>query len=132
MRQIVYISTAASDVGPAALREILAASQANNRRDDITGLLYSDGKRFLQAIEGDEPQVTRTLERIRDDRRHRAIVILSDQDIAERAFGRWAMAERRPGEGAEAFLAQVSALVAGASPNIRATFEGLAGMRNAA
>lgn len=132
MRQIVYISTAASDVGPAGLREILAASQANNRRDGITGLLYSDGKRFLQAIEGDEPHLSRTLERIRDDRRHRAIVILSDRVIAKPEFGSWSMAERRPGEGAEAFLAQVSALVAGASPNIRATFEGLASVRNAA
>lgn len=132
MRQIVYISTAAGDVAPADLREILAASQVNNRRDGITGLLYSDGRRFLQAIEGEEPHLTRTLERIREDRRHRAIVILSDRAIDHCEFGSWAMAQREPGDGAEAFLAQVSSLVAGASPNVRATFEGLASVRTAA
>ena len=132
MRQIVYISTAASDVGPSDLREILATSQANNRRDGITGLLYSDGKRFLQAIEGADPQLTRRLHRIREDRRHRAIVILSDRAIEQREFGSWAMADRQPGGEAEAFLAQVSSLVAGASPNVRATFESLASVRTRA
>ena len=114
------------------MRNILAASQANNRRDEITGLLYSDGKRFLQAIEGADPQLTRTLDRIRADRRHRAIVILSDRATEQRAFGRWAMAQRAPGDGAEAFLAQISSLGAGASPTVRATFEGLASVRTAA
>jgi hypothetical protein len=132
MRQIVYISTAASDVGAADLRDILSVSQVNNRRDGITGLLYSDGKRFLQAIEGEDVSIARTLARIGVDCRHRAIVILSDKPIDERGFGSWAMAERRPGEGAQAFLAQVSGLVAGAPPSIRATFEGLASVRNAA
>ncbi|MBC9033840.1 BLUF domain-containing protein [Sphingomonas sp. JC676] len=132
MRQIVYISTAAGDVGPAALTGILAASRANNRRDGITGLLYSDGKRFLQAIEGEEPDLTRTLDRIRADCRHRAIVILSNRAIEAREFGSWEMAERRPGVEAQAFLTQVSTLVAGASANVRATFEGLANVRTAA
>ncbi|MEP9360061.1 BLUF domain-containing protein [Sphingomonas sp. KR3-1] len=132
MRQIVYISTATGEVGTAALREILAASKANNRRDGITGLLFFDGKRFLQAIEGEDPQLATTLDRIREDRRHRAIVILSDRSIEQREFGSWAMAERQAGDEAEAFLAQVSSLVAGASPNVRATFEGLASVRTTA
>ncbi|MBC9033913.1 BLUF domain-containing protein [Sphingomonas sp. JC676] len=132
MRQIVYISTAASDVSAADLHEILVTSQINNRRDGITGLLYSDGKRFLQAIEGHEPQITQTLERIREDGRHRAIVILSNRQIDEREFGSWAMAERCAGDGADAFLSQVSVLVAGASPPVRGTFEGLVRVRTAA
>ena len=128
MRQIVYISTAIG-MDEAQAAGILGASQANNRRDDITGLLYFDGKRFLQAIEGEEPHLTRTLERIRADARHRAIVVLSDRDVETREFGSWAMASRRPGEDARAFIAQVAALVRNASPDIRATFEGLATAR---
>ncbi len=132
MRQVVYISTASVDLHGSDTSRILGTSQVNNRRDGITGLLYFDGKRFLQAIEGEDPMLSLTLERIRADPRHRAVVILSDRTIDAREFGAWAMAERRPGSDAEPFLAQVSSLAAQASPNIRATFEGLANARRAA
>lgn len=131
MRQIVYISSVAATVTPEDLSEILSVSQANNRRSEVTGLLYFDGKRFLQAIEGDDPQLSETLTRIRADDRHRAMVILSDRPIAQRQFGAWAMAERRPDQDGSAFLSKVSLLVAGASPNVRATFESFIGLRNA-
>ena len=49
LRQLVYISTATpgTAVDPAP---ILTASRRNNARDRITGLLWFDGKRFLQAL----------------------------------------------------------------------------------
>jgi hypothetical protein len=129
MRQLVYISTASAEYRSSDNSQILSASQINNRRDGITGLLYFDGKRFLQAIEGDGPTLGRTFERIRADRRHRAIVILSDRDVTAREFGSWAMASREEDGDAEAFLGQISQLVAEASPSVRATFEGLAATR---
>ncbi|MBU3076336.1 BLUF domain-containing protein [Sphingomonas quercus] len=132
MRQIVYISTASRALAPAEVDRILTVSQANNRRDGITGLLYFDGRRFLQAIEGDGPMLDRVLMRIRADDRHRAVVLLSDRSVASREFGSWAMASRHSHDDAEAFLAQVSRLVATASPNVRGTFEGLAAARRAA
>lgn len=129
MLQIVYISSA---TGAADTAAILAASRRNNARDGITGLLYADGRRFLQALEGEAPAVEAALARIAADPRHRAIVILSSREIEHREFGSWAMAERVEGVDADDFVARVEALVADAAPAVRATFDGMARLRRAA
>lgn len=132
MRQVIYISTATAQSNAADPAAILAVSQRNNSRDGLTGLLYSDGKRFLQALEGEGEALGRALARIEKDPRHRAIVILSDRDVATREFGEWSMAHRAPGIDAERFLQRVGDLVASASPQVRATFTGFAEVRRAA
>jgi hypothetical protein len=129
MLQIVYISTATGAVDTAA---ILATSRRNNTRDGLTGLLYTNGKRFLQVLEGDPANVERALARIDADPRHRAMVVLSSRDVTAREFGAWAMAERVAGDDADAFVAHVRALVAQASPSVRATFDGFVQLHRAA
>ncbi|MFD1789037.1 BLUF domain-containing protein [Sphingomonas floccifaciens] len=132
MRQILYISTASNMVDASTADAILAVSQRNNSADDVTGLLYFDGKRFLQALEGEAAAVSRALARIEGDPRHRAIVILSDRIVEEREFGAWSMAYRAPGTDADRFVERVSTMVAGASANVRATFTSFAETRRAA
>lgn len=131
MLQLVYVSsvTPGSPADPAA---ILSVSRTNNRRDGITGLLYSDNARFLQALEGPADKVEAAIERIRCDLRHRAIVILSRREIVAREFGDWEMAHYLPGTDAERFIDRVSDLAAGAAPDVRATFEGFVKLRRAA
>jgi hypothetical protein len=132
MRQVIYVSTACSSAYAIDPSDILEVSARNNRRDGITGLLYSDSKRFLQALEGDEAKVAAALARIEKDPRHRAVVVLSDRMVSEREFGEWSMAHRAAGSDAEAFVRQVAERVATASPSVRATFEGFAELRRAA
>ncbi len=131
MLQLVYIS---SPVGLSAgdIAGILAASRRNNARAGITGLLYADGTRFLQALEGPEDAVEETFARIKRDPRHRALVSLSRKNVEHREFGNWEMAERRPGSEADAFLAKIDNLTRDASPSVRGTFSGLAAVRRAA
>ena len=131
MLQLIYVSSASPGT-PADPANILTVSDTNNRRDGLTGLLYADGRRFLQVLEGEPDRVARTFDRIQADPRHRAIVVLSRREIDEREFGNWSMARIAPGEAAEAFIARVSTLVAEASPDVRATFEGFAEVRHAA
>jgi hypothetical protein len=127
--QLVYISSAVGtiDVGP-----VLAVSRRNNGRDSITGLLYADGKRFLQALEGPADKVEEAFRRIQEDKRHRAMVVLSRRIVADREFGMWEMAARTPDQDGEAFLSRIDQLIARVDPNIRATFEGFARVRRAA
>lgn len=132
MRQVLYISTANGAIAPTEADAILATSRRNNGGDGITGLLYFDGKRFLQALEGDTLAVDRALARIERDPRHRAIVVLSDREIATPEFGTWSMAYRAPGSDADGFIARVRDLVADASATVRATFTGFAETRRAA
>lgn len=129
MLQIVYISTATGAIDTAT---ILATSRRNNARDGLTGLLYTNGKRFLQVLEGEPANVERALARIDADPRHRAMVVLSSRDVTAREFGAWAMAERVAGDDADAFVARVRALIAQAAPSVRATFDGFVQLHRAA
>jgi len=129
MLQLVYISSVTRD---ADLASILAVSRINNRRDGITGLLYSDGVRFLQALEGPTLAVETAYARISRDPRHNALVILSRREVTAREFGEWAMAERRVGEEADHFCARVDRLLGGTGRNVRATFDSFIKLRCAA
>jgi hypothetical protein len=132
MLQLVYVSSVSPNAGPVDPVAILAASRTNNHADGITGLLYSDGTRFLQALEGPEEKVTQAFARIQADPRHRAIVVLSRRTIETREFGEWAMAHRTPGSDADMFIAQIGRLTSAAAPEVRGTFEGFAQARRAA
>lgn len=124
MLQLVYISSV-NPSAPCPTQDILTISRRNNARDRITGLLYADSGRFLQALEGPEDAVEAAYARIQQDPRHRAIVMLSRRTIDRRAFGHWEMAHRAPGSDAAAFLSDVQRLIVAASPEVRGTFEGL-------
>jgi hypothetical protein len=126
MLQLVYISTAAKDAecGP-----ILRTSRRNNGRDGITGLLYADGVRFLQALEGPAEAVEAAYARIKGDPRHKAAVVLSKREVETREFGAWEMAERRPSGEGDAFVRSIERLTAGAAPAVRATFDSFAQVR---
>ena len=127
--QLTYISTARKDVGGRDVDQILASSRRNNSVRNITGMLLFDGRRFLQALEGEDDQVAATYERIKSDARHRAIVTLSSKIVTERQFGAWAMAWHRvdPVAGGKTLAETVDALTANVpDANTRELFRGFA------
>lgn len=130
MIQLVYISTARGDTHRQR-GDILLHSRRNNARDSITGLLFDDGVRFLQVLEGPDDAVDAAFHRIRADPRHRAVVTLSRRAVATREFGEWEMASLAPGMEASEVIERLDKLIAGASPNVRATFDSFARMRAA-
>lgn len=133
MKQILYASlNARSDGKPADSQAILEQSRHNNAIDGITGLLWTDGHRFLQIIEGDDEAVDACFARIRADPRHRAIVTIVDRPITTREFGYWAMAQRDRGDVADAHDARVRRLLSGATDEVATPFLDLVSTRNAA
>ncbi|PWW01819.1 FAD-dependent sensor of blue light [Hoeflea marina] len=95
MKQVLYVSGATPEISDADLDAILASSRRNNERDGITGmLLWADGS-FIQILEGEEPALEATLKRIRNDSRHRNIMVLVDHGAPGRAFGDWSMGFKR-------------------------------------
>ena len=132
MRQIIYISTATKQVDDAEVDAILRASRLNNAAAGVSGLLLYNGHRFLQALEGEVAMVDRTYQRIKQDPRHRAVVLLSARDIDTRAFGDWAMAAQRVRSDATgaALAEQVDLLTRDVvDPNARETFRSFARVR---
>ena len=128
MLQIVYISTARQPFTKAELQSVLALSRRKNEAANITGLLISGGRRFLQALEGPEEAVAATFDRIKADPRHFAVVALSMKHVETREFGNWAMGFEPGGAGgAEDLKAIVEALIAPLQDrNLRAQFIGFA------
>ncbi|UVO52067.1 BLUF domain-containing protein [Sphingomonas sp. SUN019] len=132
MRQLLYISSSATRGQPIDVAPIMAQSVRNNRRDRVTGLLYTDGVRFLQVLEGEDADVQRVFDRIRADPRHVAIVVLHNRAVEARQFGDWAMAKRGANDSADAFDARMATMLDGASDAVRGTFLGLVAARRAA
>lgn len=126
MRQLLYISTATSLAPGDEVATILVSSRRNNSRDSLSGLLWTDGTRFLQVLEGEAHQVEAAFERIRRDPRHRAVVVLHDREVECRTFGSWSMALLDDSDG------RISEALVNADPTVRATFEGLVRERRAA
>jgi hypothetical protein len=92
--RLVYVSDVASptwDDLPAVMEDILLASVANNRRDDITGLLICNGVHFAQALEGPQDKVEACFARISADSRNVEPVVRELGWSDGRAFPRWSM-----------------------------------------
>ncbi|MDG2535197.1 BLUF domain-containing protein [Sphingomonas sp. HITSZ_GF] len=131
MLQLLYISSARRNE-VIDLDQLLAQAQRNNARDEITGLLYTDGRRFLQALEGPKTAVEDVFLRIIADPRHHALVLLSRRETTRREFGEWSMARRSFQETQDQFGGRIAALCRDADPSIRGTFAGLVDVRDAA
>lgn len=88
LHRAIYVSDAVGEAATSLLdlAEILGASERNNRRDGLTGVLMRHDGRFLQAIEGRRAEVDRLMDRLRADSRHENIRLLSDQDVPGRLF----------------------------------------------
>lgn len=86
--RITYVSEAMGSLGTSLLSvaQVLGVSEVNNRRDQLTGAMAIDAGRIVQVIEGSRSDVDRLLGRLRTDRRHTNLSILSDRPVATRLF----------------------------------------------
>ena len=91
MIQLVYASIAVKPLDDAELAALRVQSSANNRRDEITGIMIARGERFLQALEGPQTTVENTFLRIVVDPRHHSLALLSRRAIGKREYGEWEM-----------------------------------------
>ena len=94
--QSVYSSVATELMPKSKLYKILVEARINNKLANVTGLLvFVDGK-FLQVIEGDEGVVSKLLDKISKDRRHKNLNVVYKANIEQRTFASWQMAYVSP------------------------------------
>lgn len=91
MRQLIYVSVSRVGTDVRALDRLMVEARVNNSLDGITGLLWTDGKRFAQVIEGDDAAVARLLQKLRLDIRHSSVEVVGDLSRNNREFGDWSM-----------------------------------------
>ena len=71
--------------------DIREQAQSNNQHHHITGfLLFKDGK-FLQYIEGQKAVCEQLFNTIKQDRRHKEIVVLDQGQLEKRYYQQWLM-----------------------------------------
>lgn len=89
--QLTYASRVSRALGPADVKDILAASQRNNAAVGVTGALCLANGIFLQQLEGERDVVNKVYLRILADNRHAEPAILDFSEIASRRFSSWNM-----------------------------------------
>jgi hypothetical protein len=88
----IYCSASAnSNLSPAELEELLATCRSNNAAAGITGMLLYRAGSFFQVLEGDRTAIEALFEKIYIDKRHRRVIKIIVEPIAERAFAAWTM-----------------------------------------
>ncbi|NNM17616.1 MAG: BLUF domain-containing protein [Croceitalea sp.] len=92
MFSLVYRSRATANFGNNKIAEMLNKARVFNSKNGITGcLLYYNGQ-FIQYIEGNHLKVLSLFDKIKTDKRHNNVEILSHGKINSREFKDWSMA----------------------------------------
>lgn len=91
--RLLYASRAARPVSQEVIEDILAKSRARNPVLGVTGILCHGGDIFMQVLEGGRDAVNELYKEIVCDERHRDVVILHYEEIAERRFAGWTMGQ---------------------------------------
>jgi Sensors of blue-light using FAD len=90
--RLLYASRAADTSAP-SVDAILTQARAHNTSCGITGILCYGAGIFLQAIEGGRMAVSELYGHIQRDARHKDVMLLAYEEIAERRFGGWTMGQ---------------------------------------
>lgn len=94
--RLIYISRSSLqaiehvDIEPGIAR-ILTISRINNRKNGLVGVLYFGNGCFFQCLEGPQEKVDALYERLKLDKRHSDLKLLSRQDISSLSFSQWDM-----------------------------------------
>lgn len=91
MIRLLYVSTGLANLDYKDVSAILEAAQKKNATKNITGALAYNGTSFAQVLEGDEAEIDKLMEKIKDDGRHASVIEMMRKPITERAYGDWSM-----------------------------------------
>ena len=89
--RLVYASIAENSVDMTEFKKILETAQKNNAARDLTGMLAFNSKIFLQALEGSRELVNDLYAKLMADPRHRNLLVLKYEEVAERHWNDWSM-----------------------------------------
>ena len=95
LQRAIYVSDAVGTAGNSILSiaQILGVSDANNRRDHLTGVLMFHRGQFMQVVEGARVDVDRLVKRLAADCRHTNLRFLTNAPAEGRRFGGVPMAQ---------------------------------------
>jgi len=100
MERALYISESRIEQANVELSvaDIVASAQIRNLKLGLTGALLFTGVYFAQILEGPPNSIAQLMGSLRDDVRHKKIVIIDQSPIQARRFGDWKMAYHGPSQ----------------------------------
>lgn len=84
-----FVSRSTHELGILGLVNLCVQSYCNNIELGLTGILFFDGQRFGQVLEGPRDTVNERWQVIQRDQRHEALHVIAHKDIARRSFSDW-------------------------------------------
>ena len=108
MSQLVYVSVRTEKCNDEEIQKILDACKRNNSDLDITGVLLYSNKNFVQYLEGEHDTIFELYDKIKEDDRHKNVVLISSSPINERSFPSWQMGAKNIDEGDVDFMTDMS------------------------
>ena len=91
MNRLLYISNSLIGYNLKSLNDILIQASYNNTATNLTGILWTDGERFVQVIEGQQLDIDNLLDNLLLDNRHADLQVIEFITTKERSFGNWSM-----------------------------------------
>lgn len=92
LHQIIYVSSARySNMSELDLKDIFEAAMKNNKRNCLTGALLYYEDTFMQLLEGEKDMVEERFSIIKNDRRHKSLIVLMNEEVKRRSFPGFAM-----------------------------------------
>jgi len=91
--RLLYASHSATHVTAEIVESILGQSRKHNPQLGITGILCQSGDTFMQVLEGGRTAVNLLYNDIVRDQRHKNVVILHYEEVAQRQFAGWTMGQ---------------------------------------
>ena len=90
--RLLYVSQPVGPITTTMTTLILEKSDANNKKENITGVLCQGSGLWMQVLEGERSIINLLYSKIMADRNHHNVQLLSMEEISERRFGQWSMA----------------------------------------
>lgn len=91
--RLLYASRCNQPISQEFMDTLLSQCRTHNPQMGITGILCWGDDVFLQVLEGGRMAVNSIYNQIVQDPRHRDVILLSYQEIAERRFAGWTMGQ---------------------------------------
>ncbi|OCX52423.1 hypothetical protein BEL04_13230 [Mucilaginibacter sp. PPCGB 2223] len=91
LHQVIYISYLKNNFNERDFFSQLMLSRQSNAQNNITGMLFYAGGKYIQLIEGPKNSVIQLMGNIHQDERHYDIEIIADMPVSYRNFANRSM-----------------------------------------
>lgn len=91
--RLLYASHSTKPVTAEVIESILEQSRKHNPQLGVTGILCQSGDTYMQVLEGGRTAVNLLYNDIVRDERHKNVVLLHYEEVAQRKFPGWTMGQ---------------------------------------